>query len=412
MQEAKSGEDENNSSAKPPQNLIEQLVELLKSLLRLYVGMFERVAKFRNHSKRWLFKIKPIGRSTRLSKSQIESLLQRQKDLKDIEKIAEAAQAFRTTESDFFTDPIEVERLILRILKEGPEWLYLGRVLSGGEQGGAATQELLYREQVVREIQDVTLFIPNEIWRDQPLASLTMRPARLMSEIYQARMLDQILPPEVQFDRFSRGEILIPVRNRMRHRLEFCQIERPMEAVIRKQVPIPIDMEGGGGTGGQLLYLLLDYSASMRGKSATLALSVLSAVLRANLGQRDTRYLYRRFAEADQMVPHETQPPHIARTLQEKDSLFDLMCAINFNGGATHLNNALEVAMSDVENLRKTERLEAGILLVTDGRAEILESVALRLRASRIQLHSVMVTPEANPSLAEISASFTRLDFG
>ena len=411
MEDEESRNQLNPPAPASPKHLLSQLLSLLKSLIGIFLEMLAWISKVRNGGRRWLFKIKPITRTIRLSKSQIDQLLKRQKDLKDLDKISGAALAFRTTESDFFADPSEVERLILRILREQPPWLFLGRVLSGGEQGGSPSQEFLYREKEIREIRDITLFVPNEIWRDMPLASLTMRPARLMSEIYQARLLDQILPPEVQFERFSRGDILIPVRHRLRHRLEFSRIERPMEIVLRKQVPIPIDMEGGGGAGGQLLYLLLDYSASMRGKNATLALSVLSAVLRANLGQRDTRYLYRRFAEADQMVPHETQPPHIARTLQEKDSLFDLLCAINFNGGATHLNNALEVAMSDVENLRKTENLEAGILLVTDGRAEILESVALRLKASRIQLHSVMVTPEANPSLSEISESFTRLDF-
>ena len=60
--------------------------------------------------------------------------------------------------------------------------------------------------------------------------------------------------------------------------------------------------------------------------------------------------------------------------------------------------------------LRQTENLEAEILLVTDGRAELLESMALRLRESKVKLHTVMVTPETNPGLAALSESFMALD--
>lgn len=54
--------------------------------------------------------------------------------------------------------------------------------------------------------------------------------------------------------------------------------------------------------------------------------------------------------------------------------------------------------------------MEATILLVTDGRAELLENTHLRLREGRIKLHTVMVTPEKNPSLEAISESFTAFD--
>ena len=392
------------------QSALQSFLQIAKETL---IAFAEFLAKFAwgRSSSRWLFSIKPLSGSGSLSKAEVERLLKRQKDLKDVEKIVGASIAFRSEENDFHADPVEIERFIHRILQENPPWLFLGRVLSGGAQGGSlVSQEHLNRVQEVCEIQDVHLFTPDDSWRDSPLASLTMRPARLYSEMNQARLLDQILPPTVQIERFSRGEIMIPVRNRQRRRLEFCRIERTMVIISQKIVPILIDMEGGSGSGGQLLYVLLDYSASMRGKNATLALAVISAVLRANMGQRDTRYLYRRFAEEDRMVPHETQPPVIASTLLEKDELFNTICAVNFNGGATHLSNALGVAIQDVENLRKTEKLEAGILLVTDGCAEVLENTALRLRASRIQLHTIMVAPEPNPGLAEISETYTRLD--
>ena len=66
--------------------------------------------------------------------------------------------------------------------------------------------------------------------------------------------------------------------------------------------------------------------------------------------------------------------------------------------------------MTDIETLRREEQLEASMLLVTDGRAEILESTHLRLREANVKVHTVMVTPEKNPGLEGISESFTALD--
>ncbi len=352
-----------------------------------------------------------IGRTEEVSlrKADVQKLLQRHRNLKDMEKIAELSARFRTPESDFFADPAQVERLITRLLEENPPWLYVSRVLSGGEQGGEThSQEFVWREQETREVQDVILFIPDETWRDQPLSSMTLRPARSMEEVWQARLLDQILPPEILVDRRNRGEILIPVRQGVRHRLEFRPETRRLEVTIRKPVPVPIETEGGSGRGGQLLYFLLDYSASMRGKSATLAMAVIAAALRANMGQRDTRYLFRRYA--DEMWPRVIEPPIQARTLAEKDALFDTILATNYNGGATHVNDALDVALTDIENLRREEHLEASVLLVTDGRAEVLESTRLRLRAAGVKVHTIMVTREKNPGLEELSESFTGLD--
>lgn len=209
-----------------------------------------------------------------------------------------------------------------------------------------------------------------------------------------------------------RGEIMIPVRRSHRRRLEFRTEPRRVEVTVRKTVPVNIESEGGAGDGGQLLFILLDCSASMRGTSAVLGLSAISAVLRANLGRQNARYLFRRYAEQEQIWPGVVEPPIQARTLKEKDALLDLICATNFNGGATHVNHALNIAISDVEHLRQDEHLEAMILLVTDGRAEILESTGLRLRQTGVKLHTVMVAPEPNPSLAAISESFSILDIG
>ena len=148
----------------------------------------------------------------------------------------------------------------------------------------------------------------------------------------------------------------------------------------------------------------------MQGKSATLALAVIAAVLRANMGQRNTRYLFRRYADMEEMWPRIVEAPVQAHSLEEKDSLLDTIFATNFSGSATHVNDALNVAVTDIENLRREEHLDAMLLLVTDGRAAIMESTGKRLQQAQVKMHTVMVTPEQNPDLAAISASFTALD--
>ena len=219
-----------------------------------------------------------------------------------------------------------------------------GRVLAGGEPGADGGQEVVWREQETRTIEDVTLFVPDESWRDKPLASLTMRPARSLREAWQARLLDQILPSELLLDRISRGEVLIPVHPPAHQRLDFRGEPRQMEIVTRRNVAVPIQIEGGSGQGGQLLYFLLDGSASMQGKSAVLALAVIAATLRANMGRADTRYLFRRYENEEALWPPEIAPPLQARTVREKDALLDTLLATNFRGDATHINHALNVA--------------------------------------------------------------------
>ena len=388
---------------------------LLKKLLRLWIllmgsfGAMRRKVRARAPRK-WRINV-TTQQTARVDKADIERLIQRHRDLGDSEKLAKAAASFRLPESDFFADPRHIETLLRRLLEASPPWLRVSKKLAGGESGGdAQAPEFLMREQVVREWQDVDLLIPDEAWSDRPLASLTMRPARNLEDVWKARMLDQVLPPEVLIDRMNRGEVLLPVRHGAKQRLEFRSVTRRMEITVRRPVPIPIEREGGAGRGGQLLYILLDYSASMQGKNAVLALAVIAALVRANLGKGETRYLFRRYALDAEIWPPAATPPAQARILKEKDALLDVIFATNFNGGATHVNDALQIAISDVENLRKTEHLEAEILLVTDGRAEMLEGMALRLRQSKVKLHTVMVTAEPNPSLAAISESFTALD--
>lgn len=392
-----------------------QWIRVLQSLLELlcaWLALLNNATPFTRRFGRlrpWHLRIG--RRPAPLPPAEVDRLLQRHRDLKDIDRLAAIAGAFRMPESDFFADPQQVERLIRRILEENPPWLYLSRVLPGGEQGNEAhSQEFLWREQEVREMQEVTLFVPDDTWRDQPLASRTLRPATRLSEAWQARLLEQVLPPQVLLDRVYRHEVLIPNRQTMRRRLEFRAEKRRMEVLVRRSVPIPIDIEGGSGKGGQLLYILLDYSASMQGKSATLALAVIAAVLRANMGQAQTRYLFRRYASWEEIWPRIVEPPVQACTLAEKDALLDTIFATNFNGGATHVNDALQVAVQDIENLRREENLDATLLLVTDGKATIMEGTQSRLRAARVIMHTVMVTPETNPELIGISNSFTVMD--
>lgn len=388
-------------------------LQVLKAWIEFLAEIASLLGSRKSAARPWRIKLARREQTVALSDKEIQRLLQRQKDLKDVERLADAAARFKLPESDFFADPAHMERLIHRILQENPPWLHVSRTLAGSEEGGdTQDQQVLWREQETREIQDITLFLPDDNWRDLPLASMTMRPVRHLGEVWQARLLDQVLPPEVLLDRMNRGEVLIPIRNDLRQRLEFRTEQRWMEVAVRKRVPITIECEGTGGQGGQLLYVLLDGSASMRGISGTLALAAIAAALRANLGQRNSRYLFRRYAEQDALWPPVIEPPVEARTLEEKDALVDLICATNFNGGATHVNHAITVAISDVQALRRKEQLEASILLVTDGRAEMLESTGLRLRETGIKLHTVMVAPEPNPSLAAISESFAMLDIG
>ena len=387
----------------------------LKTLLRAWILLLGSFGAMRRRvraraPRRWRINV-VTQQTARMDRADVERLLRRHRDLQDNEKLAKVAASFRLPESDFFADPRHTELLMRRLLEADPPWLRVSKKLAGGESGDDSQgQEFLMREQIIREWQDVNLLVPDEAWEDRPLASLTMRPARTFEDVWKARMLDQVLPPEALIDRMNRGEILIPVRHGQKQRLEFRSEARRMEIVVRKSVSIPIEREGGNGRGGQLLYILLDYSASMQGKNAVLALAVIAAVIRANLGKGETRYLFRRYALDAEIWPAAVEPPAQARTLTEKDALLDVIFATNFNGAATHVNDALQIAIADVENLRKAENLEAEILLVTDGAAEMLEGMALRLRQSKVKLHTVMVTPEANHSLAAISESFTALD--
>src|SRR5579862_3602249 len=130
----------------------------------------------------WRVRIGRRVQEVALTQADVDRLLQRHRDLKDNDKIAATAARFLLPESDYFADPARVERLLRRFLEEDPPWLHVGRVLTGEEPGGDGGQEVVWRERETRATEEVTLFVPDESWRDKPLASLTMRPARTLQE--------------------------------------------------------------------------------------------------------------------------------------------------------------------------------------------------------------------------------------
>jgi hypothetical protein len=393
---------------------VKTTIEFVRALIATLFEMLRGGSRNRRRKPRaWRLFVATKETNKGISSSLQDSMLSRHRALGDLDKLAEFSARFRLPASDFFADPRQVERLITRLLSENPPWLHVNRILAGGEQGAEQhSREFLYREQVVREHQDVELFFPDDSWKDRPLASLTVRPARSLNEVWSARLLEQVLPPTIMLDRCARGEIMVQLRDPVKQRLEFRKEFRRVEVVTRKQVPVPIETDGGSGTGGQLLYILLDFSASMRGNGAVLAMAVIMATIRAHMGQTSTRYLFRRYAQKDEMWPNRVERPLQAITLQQKDALVDRILATNFNGSATDVNDAITVATKDIERLRQSENLDAEMLLVTDGRAEMLESTRLNLLKTRTKVHTVMVVPEPNPALELLSESFTALDIG
>lgn len=391
-------------------NQVHSLLVLLKEWMKLFAQLFG-LSK-RGKARAWKIRIGRKGAPTATAgDADLNQLLQRHRDLQDVDRIAKLAANYCLPESDHFADPAHVEKLMRSLIAQNPPWLFLGKNVNGqGAQGGAASREFILREQITREWKNVTLHTPQDEWRDLPLASLTIRPTKTMNEVWKARMLDQILPPEVLLDRHGRGEIFIQCRERKRLRLDFDTIQRKVEIITRKPVPVPVEMAGDGGMESQFLYVLLDYSASMRGKSAVLAMAVISAVLRANMGDREARYIFRRFALAREIFPSMLLPPLQAKTLAEKDALLDTILQTNFNGEATHVNDALRAAVEDIEALRDNERISADILLVTDGAALIFDSTRELIENYNVKIHTVMCTPTSNPTLEAISESFTSLD--
>jgi hypothetical protein len=395
---------------------LQELKEYLRAILETLIQLLKGSGPRRKRKPRpWHIFLSAEGASDTPPPppASIDKMMARHNALGDIKALAEFSAQFRLPESDFFGDPAQAERMMHRLLQENPPWLHLNRVLEGGESGGEShSNEVLYREQDVHIWEETDLFFPDDSWKDRPLASQTMRPAKTMDEVWKARLLDQVLPPRVIVDKWTRGEIMIPIHNPNKLRLEFRKERRRLEVIRRERVPIAIESDGGSNKGGQLLYILLDFSASMKGIGAVTAMAVIMAAIRCNMGQTGTRYLFRRYAQKEQLWPERLDPPIIASTIEEKDRLLADILKTNFNGSATDVNDALTVASQDIEARRADGGPDAEILLVTDGRAEMLESTRLTLLKARVKVHTVMVIPESNPGLEALSESFTALDFG
>ena len=194
---------DNKIDVEPQESLVSKVLKAFKWAVIWWLTLFSEIGKSLNRkrlrqARPWQIKIKPRFGQPKQKLPAVESLINLHRSLDDFEKIAAHARDFHTRESDFFADRRKVEDFIRCLIERNPPWLYVSRPLSGGEQGAdEQSEEILWREQEVVSLEEVELFIPDDSWRDLPLSSMTMRPTHTFDEVWHARLLDQILPPEV-----------------------------------------------------------------------------------------------------------------------------------------------------------------------------------------------------------------------
>jgi hypothetical protein len=397
---------------------VRQAVKALRRFLLEVVALFGIANSIRRRNRRrWRFHIgKPLrDEEITLPRPELERLLKRAKDLKDLDSLTGFGISFRLPERDFTVTRSQIEEILRRILEAHPPFLYLGRTLPDIERSLNAprrVEKLWKRER--RHVQGLTtLFIPEDrpIPRhsDFPPGNQNLRPARGIMEIRRASLLDQTLPPLLQIERFAHGDLLVTEYVRMEPHVEFIPRERMADYVEERETEVEVELETPDPEEkAQLVYFLLDTSASMKGMSATLAAAVFCAIHRANMGA-SARYYMRAFD--DSVHPAWDQPPWIARTLQEREALYEKMFTLNFNGSSTHIGWALEAACRDIEGARSqdAELGKAVIVLITDGQSDLQpDTLALFLKTGA-PLHTVMVARERNRDLERISDSFTTL---
>src|SRR2546430_1500704 len=105
-------------------------LDVVKAWLAFLAEIGSLLGSRKSATRPWRVKIGRRSQDVPLTDSEIRRLLQQQKELKDMDRLADAAARFRLPESDFFADPAQMERLILHILKENPPWLYISRTLA------------------------------------------------------------------------------------------------------------------------------------------------------------------------------------------------------------------------------------------------------------------------------------------
>jgi hypothetical protein len=236
-----------------------------------------------------------------------------------------------------------------------------------------------------------------------------MRPALHINEIRRASLLDRVLPPQIQMERLAHGDLMVQEYVRSVPRVEFIPRQRQVDYEEEREIDVEVELETTDpDEAAQLVYFLIDTSASMRGVSATLAAAVFCAIHRANMAANCLYYM-RTFAE--HIEPGWDQPPLKAHTLAEREALYESIFTLNFNGMATHTGWALEIACKDIVEAkgRDADLSHAHLILITDGRSDILQETMIMVRKTGAPLHTIMVSRERNHDLEMLSESFTTL---
>ena len=398
---------------------VKALVVALRQALKQAADFFalaQRQVKKRRRGK-WHFHIgKPIREEdVRLPQREMERLLRRSRDLKDFDDLERFGSSFRLPEQDFIVTRAQVQEILRRILEAHPPFLYLGRTLPDPEQSVNAPPrvEKIRKKEIVRVQGLIDLLVPEEHPRyhrsDMPPGDQAMRAARSMSELWRAPLLDQVMPPRLQVERLAHGDLMVTEYVRTEPHVEFVPRQRLVDYEEERETEVEIELEAPDpDERTQLIYFLLDTSASMRGMSATLAAAVFCAVHRANMAA-PAMYYMRTFSEY--LEPGWGEPPWIAHTLMDRESLYEKIFSLNFNGAATHTGWALEQACKDIEAARTAHDAlsRASIVLITDGRSDLMPDTIAAVMRTRAPLHTIMVSRERNMDLERISDSFTTL---
>lgn len=388
--------------------------QFLKDVKELFGGFAMQQRKKR---RRWFFRIgKPEEwKDHDLSREQVERLMRRSRALLDFEDLSRMGRRLVLPETDFTVSRNQVSEILRRIIEANPPFLFLGRVLPDPKQADSAPPRLekLRKREIVQVNGLVDLLIPEErpisTHHDLPSGDQAMRPALHIHEIRRAALLDRVLPPRLQMERLAHGDLMVLEYVRTTPRVEFIPRQRWVEYEEEREVEVEIELEATDpDESAQLIYFLLDTSASMKGISATLAASVFCAIHRANMA---TNALYFMRTFADHIEPGWDQPPMRAHTLGEREALFEGIFSLNFNGTATHTGWALEIACKDIQAARGEDPSlsRAHIVLITDGRSDILPETVLAVRKTGAPLHTIMVSRERNRDLEHLSESFTTL---
>lgn len=364
---------------------------------------------------RWYFRINGKPAQERLDPGRVGRYLARCEKLGDPEALERFAQGGVSSEPDFYPSRETVLELIRQILSAWPPFLDLGQ--SFPEESPVphpARYECIKKRKKVLVTKAEVLLVPQtrkEVYRrDVPPGNQGLRPARSLSELRRARLLDQVLPLPLQMERLTRGELMVVDYVDLRCWTELVPQEHLITREEERETEVWVELDNPEARNRHFLfYILLDRSASMRGRGATLALSALAATLRAQM-DFPAVYFLRTFAET--VDPPSWEPPRRASTLQEREALFEWCFTINFNGYNTRTASALEVAVRDITSARgKDPSLEkAYILLITDGRSVIWEHTQRLIQDLKIPLHTVLVSRERARDLECISSSFTVLD--